>query len=47
MQKFGGKKVAEVLETKDYSIFKFRHDNREIKPNHVKYLTKKMKEKGW
>lgn len=47
MQKFGGKKVAEVLETRDYSIFKFRHDNREIKPNHVKYLTKKMKDKGW
>lgn len=47
MTKFNGKKVAEVLETKDYSIFKFRDDNREIKLPHVKYLVKRMKEKGW
>jgi len=47
MSKFNGKRVAEVLETKDYSIFRFRKDNREIKPNHVKYLAKKMKERGW
>ena len=47
MTKFTGKKVAEVLETKAYSMFKFRGDNRTINTNHVKYLTKKMKEKGW
>jgi len=47
MKKFNGKRVAEVLETKYYTIFKFRNDNRVIKPNHVKYLVKKMTEKGW
>lgn len=47
MRNFNGKRVAEVLETKDYSIFKFRDDNRIINTNHVKYLVKKMKEKGW
>ena len=47
MTKFNGKKVAEVFETKDYSIFKFRKDNREIKDAHVKVIVKKMKERGW
>ncbi len=42
-----GKKVGEIFETKDYSIFKFRDDNRVIRPNHVKKLASKMKNRGW
>jgi hypothetical protein len=42
-----GKKVGEIFETKDYSIFKFRDDNRVINQNHVKKLSSKMKERGW
>lgn len=42
-----GKKVGEVFETKDYSIFKFREDNRIINTNHVKKLSQRMKERGW
>jgi hypothetical protein len=42
-----GKKVGEIFETKDYSIFKFRDDNRVINNNHVKKLANRMKENGW
>lgn len=42
-----GKKVGEIYETKDYSIFKFREDNREVNVNHVKKLANRMKENGW
>ncbi len=42
-----GKKVGEIYETKDYSIFKFRDDNREVNVNHVKKLANRMKENGW
>ncbi len=42
-----GKKVGEIFETKDYSIFKFRDDNRVIRPNHVKKLASKMRNRGW
>ena len=42
-----GKKVGEIYETKDYSIFKFREDNRIINTNHVKKLSVRMKENGW
>ena len=42
-----GKKVGEIFETKDYSIFKFRDDNRVINNNHVKKLANRMKEHGW
>ena len=42
-----GKKVGEIFETKDYSIFKFREDNRLINANHVKKLAERMKENGW
>ena len=42
-----GKKVGEIFETKDYSIFKFREDNRLINVNHVKRLAQRMKENGW
>ena len=42
-----GKKVGEIFETKDYSIFKFREDNRLVNQNHVKKLANRMKEKGW
>lgn len=41
------KKVGEIFETTDYSTFKFREDNRSIDSNHVKKLSKKMKERGW
>ena len=42
-----GKKVGEIFETKDYSIFKFREDNRVINQNHVKKLSQRMKDRGW
>lgn len=42
-----GKLVGEIRETKDYSIFKFRDDNRVINQNHVKKLSNEMKENGW
>lgn len=42
-----GKKVGEIFETKDYTIFKFRQDNRQINFNHVKKLASRMKERGW
>lgn len=42
-----GKKVGEIFETKDYSIFKFREDNRLINQNHVKKLANRIKEYGW
>lgn len=42
-----GKKVGEIFETKDYSIFKFREDNRIVNTNHVKKLAKRMSENGW
>ena len=42
-----GKKVGEIFETKDYSIFKFREDNRLVNTNHVKKLANRMKERGW
>ena len=42
-----GKKVGEIYETKDYSIFKFRDDNRVINDNHVKKLAGRMKSNGW
>jgi len=47
MNKFHGKKVGEIFETKDYTIFKFRKENRPIIPNHVKKLAKRMSERGW
>ena len=42
-----GKRVGEIFETKDYSIFKFRDDNRIVNTNHVKKLSQRMKESGW
>jgi len=42
-----GKKVNEVYQTKEYSKFKFRNDNRIINQNHVRSLVKNMKENGW
>lgn len=42
-----GKKVGEIFETKDYTIFKFRNDNRVINDNHVKKLSQRIKENGW
>ena len=42
-----GKKVGEIFETKDYSIFKFREDNRIVSQNHVRKLSQRMKENGW
>ena len=34
-----GKRVAEIFETKDYSIFKEHRDNRVINQSHVKKLS--------
>jgi len=42
-----GKKVNEVYQTKDYSIFKFRDDNRVINKSHVKNIANNMKVRGW
>ena len=42
-----GKKVNEVYQTKDYSIFKFRDDNRVINKSHVKNIANNMRVRGW
>jgi hypothetical protein len=42
-----GKKVNEVYQTKDYSMFKFRNDNRVINKSHVKNIANNMKVRGW
>ena len=42
-----GKKVNEVYQTKDYSIFKFRNDNRIINKSHVRNIANNMKVRGW
>ena len=42
-----GKKVNEVYQTKDYSIFTFRSDNRVINKSHVKNIANNMKVRGW
>ena len=42
-----GKRVAEIFETKDYSIFKEHRDNRVINESHIKKLSEKMKTHGW
>lgn len=44
---FHGKKVGEIFETKDLSIFKPHTDNRQIRESHVKRLIEKMRKKGW
>lgn len=44
---FTQKKVADIFETKDYSMFKAHRDNRIINSNHVKKLAKKMSTSGW
>lgn len=40
-------KINQVYRTSDYSIFKFRNDNRNVKNSNVKRLTKRMKATGW
>ena len=47
MSKYNGKKVGEVFETKDYSMFKTHPENRDIINSHVNTLAKKMKDRGW
>lgn len=42
-----GKKVNEVYQTSDYGKFKFRKDNRVINQNHVRNLSRNMKQNGW
>lgn len=44
---YHGKKVGEIFETKDLSIFKPHIDNRQIRVNHVKKLIEKMRKNGW
>lgn len=41
------KQVNKVFQTKNYSMFKFRNDNRDVIESHVKRLTKNMTEQGW
>jgi hypothetical protein len=47
MDTSNSKKVNEILQTKDYSMFKFRDDNRGIRPNKVNCLYKDMLVNGW
>lgn len=47
MAKIKNNPVNFVYETTNYSEFKFRKDNRDIIPKHVKDLMVKMKEHGW
>lgn len=42
-----GKIVNVVSQSKDYTIFKFRKDNRTVIDSHVKTLIKSMEQKGW
>ena len=42
-----GKKVNEVYQTKDYSLFKLHRDNREINLNHVRKIANDMLMRGW
>lgn len=44
---FNGKKVGEVFETKDYSVFKDHADNRNIRESHVRKLIERMRKNGW
>lgn len=44
---YNGKKVAEVFETKDYTVFKDHVDNRNIRESHVKKLIERMRKNGW
>jgi DNA-binding Lrp family transcriptional regulator len=41
------KQVNSIYKTTNYSMFKFRKDNRTISEGHVRNLSQKMKEKGW
>lgn len=41
------KQINKVFQTKNYAMFKFRNDNRDIIESHVKKLTKDMLENGW
>lgn len=47
MHPSNSKKVGEIFQTKDYSIFKFRNDNRDIIQSHVNNLSKSMLVDGW
>lgn len=41
------KQINKVFQTKNYAMFKFRNDNRDVIESHVKRLAKNMKEQGW
>lgn len=41
------KQINKVFQTKNYAMFKFRADNRDVIESHVKRLAKNMKENGW
>jgi hypothetical protein len=41
-----GRRVGEIFETKDYSIFKL-DENRDFIPSHFKNIKKNMEDKGW
>lgn len=41
------KKVNQVFQTKNYTMFKFREDNRTLNKTHISKLTDKMKNVGW
>ena len=42
-----GKKVNEVYQTKDYSMFKLHKDNRDVNLNHVRKIANDMVQRGW
>lgn len=39
--------VNEVYQTKNYNLFHFRTDNRDLRQYHILNLSRKMKENGW
>ena len=41
------KQINQVFITKNYEMFKFRNDNRQLKHYHITDLMSSMKEKGW
>jgi hypothetical protein len=45
--KNGVKQVNQIFVTRNYEMFKFRKDNRELRHYHITDLMKSMKERGW
>lgn len=45
--KVNSKKVGEILETSDLSIFSFLNENRDVEPSKLTQIRKRMRSHGW